>query len=581
MNGRSGLLTFFLFLFLAVMIVLQILAMVQSDRLYERLNMLLDRVASGSMWRTSQQEQPKAAALPMQEYPGDEGDALVRHLAGEPRTLNPITEEASLGTRWIISGNILEPLFKYDEDFDGIKFKPWLAKSYGTSDDGMEITVKLRDDIWFSDGVRVTADDVLFTFNMIMDPNIDTPSLRSYYNNIKGVSKIDDRTVKFSFNEIYWKTLEVALNFDVFPKHIYDYNDAAEFNTNRDKAVGSGPYVLDKWDVGQRIVLRRNEHYWGHKPKIQKLIYRFITNTTAALQAVRSGEVDYMEPTSEQYVEMSENEQFKEEYNILSFWEPSGGFSFIGWNENTPYFKDKRVRLAMTHIMNRASILKHVLRGYGTIVTGPFYVHGKQSDPDVKPWPYDLERAKELLDEAGWVDSDGDGIRDKDRVRFRFKFSYNPGGSSSERLVRVLVESGSKVGVEVLPDPLEWSIFSERLNNRKFEAAILMWGGTIESDPYQIFHSSQMQGRGNNFVGFNNAEADSIIEEARRTLDPEKRYVLYHRFHRLLHEEQPYTVLFSRPEPRFLHKRFENVIVHKLGLNEHEWYVPLVKQKYR
>ena len=158
---------------------------------------------------------------------------------------------------------------------------------------------------------------------------------------------------------------------------------------------------------------------------------------------------------------------------------------------------------------------------------------------------------------------------------------YPAGNTSAEQMIKLIKDSGAKISIDVEADPIEWSIFLERLNNRDFEAAISAWGGTVESDPYQLFHSSQIEGKGSNYVGFNNAEADSIIEEARRTLDPDRRYALYHRFHRILHEEQPYTFLYSRPTYTLLDKRFENVKVHKLGINHLEWYVPKDKQRYK
>ncbi|UCE98581.1 MAG: peptide-binding protein [Planctomycetota bacterium] len=580
MNGRSGLVTFFLFLLLAVMILFQVLSMIQADRLYERLNTLIDRWQMAASARVVKDRQAVSTDLPGEEYPGDEGDWLVWCERGEPRTLNPISVEGDLGARHIYF-NIFETLFYYDLDYDGVKLEPVLAERMEVSDDGIEITVTLKANIWFSDGVPVTADDVVFTYETIMNPGVDAPNIRNYYENFKEVVKIDERTVKFILNEVYWKTLESVGIFEVLPKHIYEFEDPEAFNSRRSNPIGSGPYVFEKWDVGQQVVLRRNENYWGKKAKLEKLIFRFITNPTAALQALRAHEVDFYEPTSEQFAEMSADEEFKKEFKILSYWEPSGGYAFIGWNLVRSFFQDGRVRLAMTHILNRQEMVEHLLRGYGTVVTGPFYIHGRQSDPNVKPWSYAPEKAKLLLDEAGWVDTDGDGIRDKDGVAFRFKYSYPPGGTATERIAKLMKDEAAKVGIEVIPDPVEWSIFVERLNKREFDAVTLMWGGTIESDPYQIWHSSQIKGRGNNFISFTNAEADAIIEEARRTLDEKKRYHLYHKLHRLLHEEQPYTFLFARPEPRFLDKRFENVIVHQLGLDHHEWHVPKEKQRYK
>jgi peptide/nickel transport system substrate-binding protein len=137
------------------------------------------------------------------------------------------------------------------------------------------------------------------------------------------------------------------------------------------------------------------------------------------------------------------------------------------------------------------------------------------------------------------------------------------------------------VGIDLSPDPYEWSVFSERLNTRAFEAVTLAWGGTVQDDPYQIWHSSQIGNRGSNYVGFRNAKADAIIEEARTTRDEDKRNELYHQLDRILHEEQPYTFVFTRPWLELLDNRFENVVVHKLGLNPHEWYVPKDKQRYK
>jgi peptide/nickel transport system substrate-binding protein len=414
-----------------------------------------------------------------------------------------------------------------------------------------------------------------------MNPGVDADNVRNYYENIQEVRQIDERTVKFVFDEPYWKSIEVVGLFEVLPKHIYQFTDPAEFNKHRSEPVGSGPYVFEKWDVGREVVLRRNENYWAHKPKLDRIVYRFISNDLAAVQALRSHEIDMMIPTPDQFAEFVTDKQFNEDFRSLVYWNPGIPYFYIGWNQATPFFKDPRVRLAMTHVVNREAIVKHLLKGNGKIITGPFYINGPQNDPNIEPWPYDLERARQLLDEAGWHDTDGDGIRDKDGTAFRFRYSIVSGNMLYERLAKLFKDDAAKVGVDVIADPLEWSVFIEQLNQRKFEAATAGWGGAIMEDPYQIWHSSQIEGRGSNRIGFSNAEADGIMEEARRTMDDEKRNALYYHFHRILHEEQPYTFLFTRPTFRFLDRRFENVKIHKLGLNELEWYVPKDKQRYK
>lgn len=581
MNGRSGLFTFLLFILLFGMIGLQILSMIQSDRLYERLNTLLERVSSRQVSGTYKtgDSAPSAANLPMPEYPGDEGDWLVWQLSGEPLTLNPISTSAETSTRYITGGSIFETLMQYDPD--EAKLKPWLAESCEVSDDGLEYTVKLREGICFSDGVPITADDVIFTYETIMNPGVDAAVQRIFYQNFKEVKKIDDRTVKFVLNEVYWKTVEAVGLFEVLPKHIYQFDDPNEFNKRRTDPVGSGPYVFERWDVGQQLILKKNENYWGHKPKIQKVVFRFITNDTAALQSLRSGDVDYMIPSPDQYSSLKDDKQFNEDFHVMRYWAPGVPVFFIAWNQATPFFNDVRVRKAMTHIVDRKTIIKYLMKGEVEIATGPFYIYGKQNDPNVKPWPYDLKKATQLLDEAGWKDSDGDGIRDKNGIPFRFKFSYTTGLALYEQLAKLLKEAGAKVGIDIVPDPYEWSVFIQRYQNHQFEGLCIGSGGTIEFDPYQYFHSSQISQGGDNVTSYNNPEVDKLLDEARRTLDEDKRYALYHKFHRILHEEQPFTFLFMRPERRFLSKRFENVKIHKLGVDPSEWYVPKEKQKYK
>lgn len=577
MNGRRGVVTFFLFLFLLIIILLQILSMVQSDRLYERINRL-ERTFENATAIGRAGSEPNTSAVSDKEYPGDKGDWLVWRIGAEPATLNYITSKDLYAT-WVTGGSIFESLLEYD--LDKVELKPLLAKSYEVSADGLEMLFRLRDDVYFSDGVPITTEDILFSYETIINPKVDAHSLANYYYPIKEVIKIDNRTVKFVLREPYFKGLEIAGLMPIFPKHIYEFTEPAEFNRRRSNPVGSGPYVFEKWDVGREIVLRRNERYWGPKPKLKKIIFRVITNNVAAVQALRSHGIDFMVPTSEQFVELSQNEEFVKEFECLSYWNPGVGYYHIDWNQATPFFSDRRVRLAMTHLVDRESIIKYLLKGLGRVVTGPFYINGLQNDPSIKPWPYDPVRSKQLLDEAGWRDSDGDGIRDKEGVPFRFNFMIVSNYPLHERMAKLLKDEMAKAGIDLIPDPYEWSVFEERLNTRSFEATTLAWGGVVQEDPYQIWHSSQIKGRGSNRVGFNNPEADAIIEKARRTLDKARRNKLYHRFHQILHEEQPYTFMWSRPSARFLDRRFKNVKIHKLGLDSSEWYVPKDQQRYK
>jgi peptide/nickel transport system substrate-binding protein len=578
MNGRSATKTIFFFFLLIVIIFLQLLSAIQTNRFNKKLNSL-EKVLSNA----SEQDRTSAGQTltSNQDYPGDEGDWLVWAFPVEPKTLNLISVNSDIYSRWMTFETVFEPLLSYD--YEEVKLKPHLAENYEVSADGLEITFTLRDDIHFSDGSPVTTDDVIFTYQTIINPKIDAADTAQSYIDVKGVKRIDDKTVKFFMKRPYFLALEILSfwNIGIYPKHIYDFKTEAEFNKRTSNPIGSGPYIFEKWDVGEKITFRRNENYWGPKPKIKKVVYRFITNDRARLQALRSGDADIIIPAPDQFMDLVKDEDFKKNFKCLAYWNPGVPFYYIGWNQDTPFFSDRRVRFAMTLMLDRQAIVQHLLKGSDKIANGPFFIYGRENNPDIQPWPYDPNKATELLDEAGWKDTDGDGIRDKNGTSFRFKFSYSADYLLYQNLAAILKDSAAKLGIEVIPDPVEWSILITRVTDRKFESMVMGWGGAIVDDNYQIFHSSQIGNRGSNYVGFKNDEADKLLEQIRRTMDEDKRIELSRKLHSLLHYEQPYTFLFTRPTYRIVAPRFENVIVHKLGLKEEEWFVPKDKQKYK
>lgn len=580
MNGRGGIVTFFIFLFLSSIILLQILSMLQSDRFYEGLNRLDEIFESAGAMQGFSRELESPSAL--DERPvGDEGDWLVWGFGVEPKTLNQFSAENDIYSRWITVPYIFEPLLVYD--FDDLAMKPCLAESYEISDDGLEYTFRLRDDVYFSDGVSVTADDVIFTYETAVNPEVDAANIANLFVDVEKAIKVNERVVKFFMKRPYFKALENLCfwDFGILPKHIYKFSDAEDFNKRVSDPVGSGPFVFEKWGTGREIVLRRNENYWGDKPKLKKIIYKFIPNPIARVQALRSHVVDISIPEPEQFADLVNDEQFNEEFRCLWYWNPGVPFYYIGWNQDTVFFSDRGVRLAMTHIINREQIVSKLLKGQGRTITGPFFINGPQNDPKIELWPYDLNRARELLDEAGWVDSDKDGLRDRNGVPFRFKFMYSSDSALYRRLAKLLKDAAAKVGIEVIPEPYEWSVVISRITDREFEAMVMGWGGDILEDFYQIFHSSQIGRGGSNYVGFRSKQADAIMEEVRRTLDEDRRNELCHKLHRIFHEEQPYTFLFTRPTFRLVDRRFKNVNIHSLGLKYWEWYVPKEQQLYK
>jgi len=311
MNGRSASKMFFFIFLLIIIIFLQLLSKIQANRFSQKLDSL-----EKAFFITSIQSKPSVERA--EKYAGDEGDWLVWAFAVEPKTLNQISVDGDIYSRWMIFETVFEPLLTYD--YDEVKLKPLLAKSYEISPDGLEITFTLRDDIHFSDGVPITTDDVIFTYQTIINPKIDAADKAQSYIDVKGVEKIDEKTVRFTMKRPYFLALEILSFWDIgiYPKHIYDFKDPQAFNKRVSNPIGSGPYIFEKWDVGDKIVFRRNENYWGPKPKIEKVIYKFITNDKARLQALRSGSVDVIIPAPEQFADLVKDENFKKSFRCLA-----------------------------------------------------------------------------------------------------------------------------------------------------------------------------------------------------------------------------------------------------------------------
>lgn len=495
-------------------------------------------------------------------------DVLVRDLHSEPSHFNPYT--ATDAYSGMVSGYIYESLLQMDNET--LKPKAWIAKSWEISPDGLSYTFHMRNDVVWSDGLLLTADDVIYSYTAIMDPKVDAAPLRSYYKDLKKVEKLDDHTVRFVFARPYFRALDQCGYMTIIPKHIFD--NGMDLNThpaNR-HPVGSGPYVLTRWESGKFITLERNPRYWNTEkiPKIKAIQFLMISDSNTAFQFLKKGGLDVstdLRPV--QWIRQSESPKFKDRFDKYKFFPP--GLAYIGWNEERSYFKDKRVRQAMTLLLNRQKIADRIAYGQVKLVSGPGYYFGPSYDPSIEPYPFDPARAKRLLDAAGWIDHDGDGIRDKDGVPFRFIMLYGSGSPTGDRVGTILREELKNVGIDMEPRPMEFSALVKMIMSDEFDATMLAWaGGLTESDNYQIFHSSQIDG-GSNRIHFSNPEADRLMEEIRVTLDPDKRKALQYQLHALFHDEEPYTFLYISASLAAVDRRFTNVIAYPMGFDPTEW----------
>lgn len=454
------------------------------------------------------------------------------------------------------------------------------------------VEFEIRRGVTFSDGEPLTAEDVVFTFNWIMNPAVNAPRQRAYYEKVKRVEQLDRYRVAFHFREPYFLAFTMAASLEILPEHFYSQFTPQEFNTNPGLLMGSGPYKLSDpagWrpTPGEPITLVRNNRYWGEPPAFDRLVRRVIENDAARLTTYVNGDIDTLGATPEQYEELLDNESVMNRSNAFEFYAPEDGYMFIGWNQQRngedTFFADRRVRRAMTMLINRERVIEQILLGHGRIVTGPFVPSSDQYDNSIEPWSYAPQQARELLAEAGFEDRNGDGVLESsDGEPFEFDLIVPSQSNTFDRISSLVKDTLARAGVVAQIRKLEWSVMMQRMDNRNFDAITLGWGGSdlLEGDPYQIFHSSQIEGTGDNFVSYSNPELDQAIDHARRTVDRDERMQIWHKVHRILHEDQPYTFLFARQSLAFFDKRIKNVHRTRLGLTDRFlWYVPTGAQR--
>jgi peptide/nickel transport system substrate-binding protein len=476
----------------------------------------------------------------------------------EPETLNPVNCYDAAGDNMLRL--VVEQLAK--RDLWALKWKPALATRWEVSDDGLTYTFHLRQGVRWHDGTPFTADDVLYTWERInVDPDVVSMARQDWID-CEACDVLDDYTVRFRWKKPYFRAFNLCARLNPVSRHAFGNAAGKAFNNHRKQGrtpTGTGPYRVERWETARRIVLVRNEDYWGEKPFFERIILLFVSERQAVFQLFKKGQVDLVGLEPLRWVKQSNSENFKSRFIKVRY--PNCGYNFIAWNNDRVWFRDKRVRRSMTHLVDRELIRDTIKFGFGYIITGPLFPWSRAYDQTITPWPYDPDEAKRLLDEAGWSDHDGDGIRDKmiDGERVEFDFELKISGTESD-LATILQEEFRKAGIRMRIHHLEWSVYLTHLFERNYDATTVGDSTGPDVDYYLMWHSSMADAKTSaNYSNFRNAEADALIEQIRVTLDADERVPLYHRFHAIMHEEQPFTFLFSGESMRAYNRRLLNV----------------------
>jgi peptide/nickel transport system substrate-binding protein len=540
------------------------------------------------------------------------GDWLIIHSLSDPEQLNPLTSNDASSSE--VNGYIFESLLSRNPRT--LELKPHIAASRPEiSDDKLTYTFKIRKDASFQDGRPVTGEDVLFSVKAIKSPFVNAPFLRVYFNSVLHAELLDPYTIRFVIKEPYFLNESVLGGIIVLPRHYYDPENLLErvtvrelaqdpaklpaevkkfgdlFNRNYNRnPLGSGPYKFNLWNTGREIELVRNHDYWGNDKEgidqshIDRLKFRVVNNADAALTRLKSGSLDFMESLQPvQVVRGTSSDRFNRQFKKYEYYAPT--YTYIGWNNDHPIFRDKRVRQAMTYLTNRKQIVQTVLFGLGEVVDSHIYLFRPEYDKSLASYPFDPQKALALLNKAGWKDTDGDGILDKlidgKQTPLRFEIKINAGNAVRESVALVLMDELKNHGIAASVRQLDWTIFLNDVKNHQFDAVVLGWQmSTTDPDAYQVWHSSQAANKGSNAISYKNARVDEILEQYRREFDPQRRIELYKEFQQILHDEQPYTFLHVRKTVSAVHRRFQGVEVFPDGLRPTDWWVPAAKQKY-
>ena len=528
---------------------------------------------------------------------------VIAHISSNPDGLHPFNDNSVM--RSFIFEHTQKTLVKLD--LKRLEYMPSLVKTLAeVSKDGLRYHYELRDDIKWDDGSELTADDVVFTAKLQICPLTDNANVRGNYSSvIKNVIIDPDDPKKFTmvafgknvtnaniFSEVYiqqksyWDpegvlddlTFEEIHNPNFIEKKEWsDWFNAFNHGDNRyqpERLVGLGPYQISEWETGSYIIAKKKENWWGDNDTLiynqnypEEIIFKIITDDASVFLSLKSQELDATNRVgTSKLFKLQKHDYFNENYH--SDFLNQYSYYYAGLNtrpdgiKRKKFFTDVKVRRAMAHLVPVDEIIEVLLHGEGSRQVAQLSNLKKNYNDTIKLIELDVEKAKQLLDEAGWVDTDDNNIRDKmvngEKLQLSFELSYMSGAASKETAL-MIKESMWRAGVEVNPNPMDFTLFYKNAQEHDFDMMLGGWGGSASySNPYQLWHTSSWANKGSNFCGFGDAFSDSLIDAANAAIDPEEHRHAIWQLQAKIYEDQPYVFMYSPKRKIVIHKRFDN-----------------------
>ncbi len=505
------------------------------------------------------------------------GGTLVVAYPADADVLDPVVTTSNLAGQIL---DLMAPLLVLPRFDCRCDYRPHLARSWDWSDDGRTLTFHLRDDVTWSDGEPVDADDVLFTLDLVRDPRVGSP-YRPYLEHLRDdnpIERLGDHAVAVHFDAAYDRgtMLTHAGSIGLVPEHALrgwprgDLRGAPQSTA----PVTAGAFALERWDRGHEIVLRRDAGtLFGGAPYLERVVFRIIPEYTTRLVALERGEVDLLPG-----LQVEDVASLRRDHPEIAIYRRGYRYQdYIAWNTELPLFADARVRRALGHAIDADTLIEALLtaggetygrRAVGTITPELCGVH----NDDIVPLEHDPDRARALLAEAGWTDTDGDGWLDRDGRRLAFTLSTNAGNPRRAQAQVIIQQQLRQVGVDAELAQIEGNAFFERVRRHDYEAALTGLGAALVVDPTDHWHSASPT----NYSGYANPAVDALIERGLATTDPGEAARCWRELQALVYADQPYCFLYWRDEVVAVNRRIRGVEMDVLWMfgSLHRWWVP-------
>lgn len=498
--------------------------------------------------------------LPSDRSGVDTEAVLHRRIRAEPSTLNPLLMFTAVDAEFDYL--VWDRPFVLDAAL-AWKLNPAVAQVYEEAADHRSATLTLREGLRWQDGAPLTAEDVVFSWQRIMDDRVVCRKARSGPDQLAGCSAVNPRTVRFEFKAAL-PTNRWNVDFPIIAKHRYEPVMAADptlaasepaVKLNR-APVGNGPYRVVEWADGERIVLERWADYPGPAPAFARIVFHVIPDNQAALLAFEAGQIDETPLTPQQYALETGGDRFAQ--RGVKARGPGWTTYYLGWNVrgDQPFLADARVREALSRAVNKPRIIELVFHGLFAPADGVFHADSWVGDAGIEPYAFDLRRAGELLDTAGWRIDPEDGWRYRDaapgdgqpqRLRAAFTLNLPQGSQTAPAIADLYQQDLRRLGVDMSVRTLEWAVFNERNFAGDFEAFLSAWTpGQDPDDAWNLFHSAARDG-GRNYSGYASAKADALLQRGRTTFEDDARRAAYRELAQVIHADAPCTFLVSAP----------------------------------